>query len=51
MKKLNPLYNWMINKAESSTGHFRDWVAILAWATSIAAVLKETEAATKTESK
>jgi menaquinone-dependent protoporphyrinogen oxidase len=39
--KLNPLERWMFNNVKSPTGDFRDWDAIAAWATGIAAALQE----------
>jgi menaquinone-dependent protoporphyrinogen oxidase len=40
LEKLNPLYRWMIKNVGASTGDFRDWDAIAAWAASIANALK-----------
>jgi len=40
LNKLNPLHKWMINKVEAPKGDFRDWEAIVSWATSIADALK-----------
>lgn len=41
LKKLNPLYRWMLKRVESGIGDYRDWEAISTWAQSIAKALKE----------
>lgn len=41
-KKLNFIERWMIKNVKAPLGDFRDWEAIIAWATAIAAALKET---------
>ena len=41
LNKLNPLHKWMINKVEAPKGNFRDWEAIVSWATSIGEALKK----------
>lgn len=41
VKKLNPLEKWMLKNVKAPAGDFRDWDAITAWATAIAAELKE----------
>lgn len=41
VSKLNFLHKWMIGKVEAPVGDFRDWEAIIGWATSIAETLKE----------
>ena len=50
MKKLNFIEKWMINKAKAPIGDFRDWDAIISWATTITDVLKETVLASGTQS-
>jgi menaquinone-dependent protoporphyrinogen oxidase len=40
-KKLGMIEKWMIKNVKAPSGDFRDWDAITAWATSIAAALKE----------
>mgnify|MGYP001769677522 CR=1 FL=1 len=45
MDKLNPMERWMFKNVKSPTGDFRDWEAIAAWATGIAATLKEGQSA------
>lgn len=41
LAKLNPLERWMLKNVKSPSGDFRDWDAIAAWATGIAAALQE----------
>jgi menaquinone-dependent protoporphyrinogen oxidase len=36
VKKLNPLYKWMIGKVGAPVGDFRDWDRITSWAEGIA---------------
>ncbi len=43
--KLNAIEKWMLKNVKSPVGDFRDWDAITAWATAIAAELQETAAA------
>lgn len=45
LAKLNPLERWMLKNVKSPSGDFRDWDAIAAWATGIAAALQEGEPA------
>ncbi len=45
LAKLNPLERWMLKNVKSPSGDFRDWEAIAAWATGIAAALQEGEPA------
>jgi len=40
-EKMNRIERWMIKNIKASLGDFRDWDAITAWATAIAAALKE----------
>jgi menaquinone-dependent protoporphyrinogen oxidase len=39
--KLSPIEKWMLKNVKSPIGDFRDWDAIVSWATAIAAELKE----------
>jgi menaquinone-dependent protoporphyrinogen oxidase len=39
--KLNFIEKWMIKNVKAPVGDFRDWEAIISWATDIAAVVKE----------
>ncbi len=41
LDKLNPLERWMFKNTKSAIGDFRDWNAITAWATAIAATLND----------
>jgi menaquinone-dependent protoporphyrinogen oxidase len=45
LDKLNPLERWMFKNVKSPIGDFRDWNAITAWATGIAAALREGQTA------
>lgn len=45
LDKLNPLERWMFKNVKSPIGDFRDWDAITAWATGIAAALREGQTA------
>jgi menaquinone-dependent protoporphyrinogen oxidase len=45
LEKLNPLEGWMFKNVKSPIGDFRNWDAIAAWASGIAAALKEGQAA------
>ncbi len=45
MQKLNPLERWMFQNVKSPVGDFRDWEAIAAWASGIAAALGAGESA------
>jgi menaquinone-dependent protoporphyrinogen oxidase len=40
-EKMSSIERWMIKKVEAPLGDFRDWEAIVSWATAIADVLKE----------
>ena len=40
-KKLNFLLRWMLRNVKSASGDYRHWDAITAWATGIAAAVKE----------
>jgi menaquinone-dependent protoporphyrinogen oxidase len=39
--KLNSIEKWMLKNVKAPVGDFRDWDAIVSWATAIAAELKE----------
>ena len=39
--KLNSLHKWMIGKVDAPVGDFRDWEAIISWASSIAEALQK----------
>ena len=41
LEKLNPLERWMFKNVKSPIGDFRNWNAIAAWASGIAAALTE----------
>ncbi|MBN1220058.1 MAG: flavodoxin domain-containing protein [Anaerolineae bacterium] len=41
MNKVNFIEKWIIKNVKAPVGDFRDWEAITAWATTIAAALKE----------
>jgi menaquinone-dependent protoporphyrinogen oxidase len=41
--KLNSIEKWMLNNVKSPVGDFRDWEAIIAWATAIAEALRNSE--------
>lgn len=43
MEKLPGLYKWMLKNVDAGIGDYRDWDAIVAWAESIAAELKESD--------
>lgn len=41
LKKISFIEKWMIHQVKASPGDYRDWKAIIAWATSIADVVKK----------
>jgi len=41
VEKMNLIEKWMLKNVKAPVGDFRDWDAITAWATAIAATLKE----------
>ena len=45
LEKLNPLERWMFKNVKSPIGDFRNWDAIAAWASGIAAALTEGQSA------
>lgn len=48
--KLNFIEKWMLKNVKAPVGDFRDWGAITSWAKAIAAVLKEADLVSETQS-
>lgn len=40
-KSLNPIEKWMVKNVKAPLGDFRDWEAVISWATAIAGALKK----------